>query len=368
MARRWAPSSCSDRMSQRTAGRQGRRERRRAARRTGSAPPQGPPPAVGLQTFLPLLVLVSAGLLAFHNSLQGPFVFDDLQSIPANPSIRGLWTALSPTPYRSVQGRPTANLSLAVNYALSGLQVWDYHAFNMAIHIAASIAMFGVVRRTLLRPSLRDRYGADAPWLAMAVALIWAVHPLQAESVTYIVQRTELLMGLFLLGTLYCLIRGLESSHRRAWYAAAVVCCALGMGSKEVMVSAPLIVVLYDRVFLSSSFREMFRQRWGLYVGLAGTWLILAALVATTPHRRTGFAFADLTPLDYARTQAGVIVHYLKLAFWPHPLVADHDDWPVVRTTRAALPAGAVVATLLGGISTRFGDGRHWASLGHGFS
>src|SRR5206468_13088154 len=102
-------------------------------------------------------------------------------------------------------------------------------------------ALLGLVRRMLESERLRPRYERAGVWLAGVVALIWVVHPIQTESVTYVIQRAESLMGLFLLLTLYCGIRGAHSPHPRRWYLAAIVACALGMGSKEVMVAAPLV-------------------------------------------------------------------------------------------------------------------------------
>src|SRR5262249_40789195 len=140
-------------------------------------------------------------------------------------------------------------------------------------------ALYGIVRRMLESHKLRERFGSAAAGLAMIVAAIWVVHPLQTESVTYIIQRAESLMGLFFLLTLYCSIRGFQSPHPAWWYLAAIIACGLGMGTKEVMVSAPLLVLLYDRLFVPGSFRELVQRRWGLYVGLGATWLILAAVL-----------------------------------------------------------------------------------------
>ncbi len=298
---------------------------------------------------LPVL-LIAAGLAVYHNSFDGAFIFDDHASIRDNPRIRRLWPiweAMSwPVP-SAIHGRPVVALSLAINYALGRLNVWGYHAFNVTIHILASLVLFGIVRRTLIGPRFRDRFGPDAPWLAMAVALIWLVHPLQTETVNYIVQRSEGLMGLFLLLTLYCVIRGATSSRKRGWYAAAVVSCALGMGSKEVMVAAPLAVLLYDRAFLSRSFGEAFRARAALYAGLVGCWLVLAALIAFRAPSESAGLRLSVTPWEYARTEPGVIVHYLRLSFWPSPLVVDYYDWPIARTAAAVLPAGALVIGLL---------------------
>ena len=320
---------------------------------------------------MPLLV-VAAGLLAYCNSFTGPFIFDDEPSILENPTIRHLWPvwqALSP-PHKSeitVDGRPIINLSLAVNYALGGYNVWGYHTLNLAVHILAGLALLGVVRRTLLQPRLREQFGAVANELALAVAVLWTVHPLQTESVTYVIQRCELLMGLFCLLTLYCFIRGVESARPRAWCGLCVAACALGMVSKEVMVAAPLIVLLYDRVFLASSFRELWRRRTALYVGLAATWLILAVLVVKTHHANTGFGIKDLTPWDYLKTEAGVIVHYLRLCLWPRPLVIDYSDWPITRLLKDSLVPGIVVAGLLGATAWAFRHRSRMAFLGAWF-
>src|SRR2546423_137761 len=84
----------------------------------------------------------------------------------------------------------------------------------------------------------------------VAVALLWVAHPLQTESVTYIVQRAESLMGLFYLLTLYAFVRGATAAERATrlrWFGAALGACLLGMGTKEVMATAPLLVLLYDR-------------------------------------------------------------------------------------------------------------------------
>ena len=253
----------------------------------------------------------------------------------------------------TVSGRPVVCLTLALNYALGGLNVWGYHALNLAVHLLCALVLFGILRRTLEGATLRDRFGSAAVWLAAAITLIWEVQPLQTESVTYIVARTELLMGLFLLLTLYCTLRSSQSPHASVWCLAAIVSCAFGMGSKEVMVAAPLIVLLYDRVFLAPSFRELWRRRSVLYVGLAATWLILAVLVMRT-GARTGFGNEGLTPWNYLKTEAGVIVYYLRLCFWPHPLVIDYFDWPITSSLKDGLVPGVAVVGLLGATAWAF--------------
>lgn len=340
--------------------------------------------------------IVLAALAAYHNSLSGPFVFDDPKSITENVTIRPPWSMsalLSPPADATVGGRPLTNLSLALNYAMGGTDVWGYHAVNLVIHMLAGLALFGVVRRTLVGrggapaiavlgwgrgtpPPTGAAANGDATLLAFAVALLWTVHPLQTEAVTYVVQRTESLMGLCYLLTLYCFIRGAECQegvgdpstasgqlppemmgcHERrpragvAWFALSITACLLGMTTKEVMVSAPVIMLLYDRTFLAGTFQEAWRRRWRPYLGLAATWIPLVYLVASIGRNRGGTTgnASGVTIGAYALTQFPAVVDYLWLSVWPHPLVFDYGaEW--VKDAVDAVPAALVLIGLVAG-------------------
>jgi tetratricopeptide (TPR) repeat protein len=288
--------------------------------------------------------LLTAGVaVAYANIFAAVFVFDDLGSIVRNPGIRRLWP-----PWLSVSqpSRAVVEWSFAINYALGRLNPNGYHAVNLAVHIGAALALFGVVRRTLQWPALRPHYGTAAPWLAFLTALLWAVHPLQTESVTYTVQRSESLMGLFALLTLYAVQRSAAAPRGSGWQAAAAGFCALGMATKETMVVVPVMVLLYDGVFLAESWRELWRRRAALYAALAATWILLYVLMAATAQRQlsAGFAYAGITPWQYGLTQAAVVTHYLKLVVWPHPLCFDYA-WPPVRAVGEVLaPIGLLTA------------------------
>ena len=323
--------------------------------------------------FWPAALLVLAGLLAYANSLSAPFIFDDIDAIRENPTIRTLQGALSP-PHdgAGVDSRPVVNLSFAINYAFGGLNVAGYHATNLAIHLLAGLALFGIVRRTLLgsnpvgrglrcppdtlglpgggrsrRPT--DR-AADATPLALVAALLWTLHPLQTESVTVVTQRTESLMGLFYLLTLYAFIRATENPGQSRWLVFSVAACLLGMGTKEVMVTAPLLVLLYDRTFIAGGFRAAWQQRRGYHAALGSTWLLLGWLVVSSGGARGGAAGAasGITPWTYALTQCEAIAHYLKLALWPAPLVLDYGT-RVVTDPLQVLPQALLVLALVGG-------------------
>jgi Flp pilus assembly protein TadD len=325
-------------------------DRQEAGRKHGEpvAPPVPGTFVLG-RGWLPAAVILVAALLAYQNSFSGVFLFDDVHAIVENPYIRSLWPlsqAMSAPPQSTVSGRPLVSLTLAFNYALGGLNPRGYHAFNLLVHLLCGLLLFGVVRRTLMGERLRDRYGPAAPFLAGMIALLWVVHPLQTETVTYVVQRTEGLMGLFYLLTLYCFIRGCEAHRQGFWRVAAVAACALGMTCKEVMATAPLMVLLYDRVFVADSFRQIAGRRRGLYLGLAGTWAILVVLMVAGP-RSASVGFSNgVSAFEYARNQCIAIITYLKLSFWPHPLVLDYGTPQNVSVAQAA-PYAAALAVLL---------------------
>ena len=297
-------------------------------------------------------VIILAALAVYHNSFAVPCLFDDVPSVIDNPKIRHLWPiwdALSPSAASLVGGRPIVNLSFAINYALGGTGVWGYHALNLAIHILAGLTLYGITRRTLLSPVLRERFSSCALRLALAVAVLWTVHPLQTEAVTYISERCESLMGLFYLLTLYCFIRGTGSHGSSWWFALSVVACLLGMASKEVMVTAPVIVLLYDRTFVSGSFRETWTRHRPLYLGLAGTWLLLGYLMVGLHYRGAGYGLG-ITWWAYALVECRAVVHYLWLAIWPHPLVFDYGDFVAIGRIGEVALCAMMLAVLIAGV------------------
>jgi tetratricopeptide (TPR) repeat protein len=289
--------------------------------------------------------LAALAALAYGRTFSVPLIFDDVPAITGNPTLRHLGTALRPPIDMTVSARPILNLSLALNYAAGGTDVRGYHATNLAIHILAGLALFGIVRRTLAR-----RGSPAASPAAFSAALLWLLHPLQTESVTYVVQRAESLMGLFYLLTLYCFIRGAEAETpaSRPWYVLSIAACLLGMATKEVMVSAPLIVLLYDRAFLAGNLGEAWRRHWRVYAGLAATWLILPYLVLST-HGRGGTAgYGGAVPWwSYALTQFPAIIHYLRLSLWPHPLIFDYGralEAPSLQVAACAVAVAGLAA------------------------
>ncbi|HVW20135.1 MAG TPA: tetratricopeptide repeat protein [Opitutaceae bacterium] len=292
--------------------------------------------------WLAFALLAAAVAAAYAGSLGGVFVMDDLPAIVDNRALRrGSAQALLP-PAGSGDtgaGRPVLNLTLALNYAAGGLAPRGYHLVNLGIHLAAALALLGILRR--LGSGLGFAFGAS---------LLWAVHPLNTEAVTYVVQRAESLMGLFYLLTLYAFVRAAAGGSARParWYALSVLACLLGMGTKEVMVSAPLLVLCLDRLRFAGSFAAAWRRRRAYYAALAATWIPLAALVWREGSRggTSGFGLA-VSARRYWATQPAAIARYLRLAFWPHPLVFDYGTQWLARRSDLLLP-GALIAALAG--------------------
>jgi protein O-mannosyl-transferase len=301
----------------------------------------------------PGLILL-LGFAAYRNGFTGPFIFDDPPSILENSTIRRAATALfPPTGGLAASGRPIVNLSLAINYSVSGSQVWSYHVLNVGILILSGLILWRIAVRSLLLPRFKNRFEADASILALFIALFWTVHPLQTESVDYVIQRAESLVGLFYLLTLYFVILGAEPGGSKGWYVLAILACYLGAGSKEVIVTLPFVVLLFDRTFLAGTFREAWKTRWPLYLGLMSSWILVSHLLATTEGKMFGFSRAGLVGINigvpwwkYALTQIPAVIHYLRLSLWPDPLVFEYGTFWVTRIGEV-VPYALVLLPLL---------------------
>jgi tetratricopeptide (TPR) repeat protein len=307
--------------------------------------------------------LVLAALAVYWNSLGAPFVFDDILAVERNATIRRLWPpwqALNPpADGGGVSGRPLVNLSLAVDHALGGQEVRVYHLTNIALHALAALILWGLLRRTLRLH--RNAAPPEAELFAWICALLWTVHPLLTESVVCVVQRNEILGSLFYLLTLYSFARGVSPAREAAgpsgrpgdapsgsrWLALSVLSCLAGLTCKEMVVTAPLLVLLYDRTFAAGAFRAAWSARKKYYAALAATWLLLAWLVWHNRQRGGTVGFGlGVNPWEYLLTQCRAIVIYLQLSFWPHPLVLDYG-WPVARTLGEVWWQALLVAALL---------------------
>lgn len=300
-------------------------------------------------------LLIGAGLAVYAGSLNVPFLLDDIPHILENPKIHSL-LPLSKF-FGASQGRPLVTLSLALNYALGGFDVQGYHVFNTILHLLAGLLLFGIFRRTLCVPPWPEGLRQRALPLSFFAAVLWLLHPLHTQAVTYIIQRAESMMGLFYLLALYSFIRSRDLSQANFWKLLSVTACWLGMVTKQVMVTAPLTILLYDRIFMANSWKEIIHRRKFYYAGLVLTWLlllkgglleVLGLSESSRVAESAGFGLKQVTPFQYFLTQSGVILHYLRLAYWPVGLSFDYSDWPWAQSlTDVALPLFLVMFFLL---------------------
>ena len=316
--------------------------------------------------WMPALI-VACGALGYSSSFAGAFLFDDVAHIVVNRALDTLWP---PTRPMGESFRPLFFYSLAVNRAVSGISPWSYHLVNLLVHLGAALALFGIVRRTIVIAGA-PAWRAAADGLALAVALLWGVHPLTTQAVTYVVQRSESMAALFYLLTLYCFVRALQGGRRGLWLAATVASLLLSLGSKETAVTAPVLLLLYDRCFGAGSFRAAVRQRWPFYAAFVAVppAVLLARWAAGMPnhfffaHAWAGLSSQRLVPVpggftyaplasgavaapQYLMTQAEVLLHYLRLAVWPAPLVFDYA-WRPAAGLADVLAALVVVGFML---------------------
>lgn len=302
------------------------------------------------RTALAIAALCAVGGAAYSNSFQVPFVLDDWNNILENPFVR--WTrfdleSLRFTLSNAPLARPVAYLSFALNHLFGGYEVAGYHAVNLAIHLANACLVYALALVTLRRlPLLAEQESpappaATAPWLALAGALVFVVHPIQTQSVTYIVQRMNLLCAFFYLAALLCFVRGRltpPGARRTGAYMLALGCGALALGSKENAATLPFAAWLYDWYFL----RDLRRQRKAT-LALAA----LAALLALGVLARGGAALLDYSARPFTLgerllTQPRVVLLYLSLIALPLPgrLNLAHD----VAASRGLLDPPATLA------------------------
>jgi tetratricopeptide (TPR) repeat protein len=268
--------------------------------------------------------------------LGSPFIFDSRSNIESNPHIRiskitpdELADAAFQSPSKQ---RPLPNISFALNYYLHGYNVVGYHVVNILIHISAGFFLYFFVKSTLRTPALRSRYRNDM-WISFFTAAVWMIHPLQTQSVSYIVQRMNSLCAMFYILSilLYARFR-LSGQQRNKWwlFSGCILTGVLSLASKQIAVTLPVFIVIYEWYF----FRDLDFKWLKNHIPLLTGCLLLAAVIAlallgSNPLDRIlqEYRGRDFTLAQRLLTEPRVIIFYISLLLWPHPsrLNLDHD-------------------------------------------
>lgn len=298
-----------------------------------------------------LSVVVLVGVLAYSNTFSVPFHFDDETSIVNNfaiRNIRNLQNIWNVCPTRFI-----TYLSLALNYHYNQLNVWGYHAFNLAAHIGSAILLYWFILLTFSTPMMKgQRITRSTRLVAFFAGLIFAVHPVQTQAVTYIIQRATSLAAFFYLASLslYAKSRLLREGNMArgrwvAYYLGSLLTAVIAMFTKEITITLPLMIGCFELSFFRTRNRRFnWRYPWpflSLLLIVPLTRIFSKAVNFGEIRSIANFA-PNISPWHYLLTQFRVMVTYIRLAFLPLNQNLDYD-YPIA-TTIFSLP---VLASLL---------------------
>jgi protein O-mannosyl-transferase len=321
------------------------------------------PPLFQLRHLIAFGLILGVALVAYSNTFDVPFQFDDRPNITLNPNVQikvltwDRFERLAKGTFKETI-RVFSYLTLALNYYLGGTHVFGYHVFNLVVHVAAGFFLYLFITLTFHLPSLRERYGAISYKVALFASLIFISHPVQTQAVTYIVQRMASMAAMFYLLSMVLYVKGRLSSDRSRffYFGGMVLSYVLGVLSKENAAVLPFFIALYEFYFIQNF--DLGPRGKRVVSILLGSLLLLGAL---------GFVFlgnryiADIvevypsrnfTMLERVLTQFRVVLYYVTLLAYPHPSRLNLDyDFPISRGVLdppTTLISILVVALLIG--------------------
>ena len=283
-----------------------------------------------------VLTMAGAVFLLYLPTLSYPFVFDDGHNIVNNPHIRIKEisvASLIDAGFKSPSAnRPLANISFALNYYFQGYHAAGFHLINILIHMVAGILLYFLIRTTLNISSPRPSE-ALRRWTPFFAAFIWLVHPLQTQTVTYVVQRMNALAAMFYILCVLFYVRARLTQHqgkKRVLYAGCFIGGTLALASKENAAMLPVFIFLYEWFFFQHLSRAWLKKHL-LHIGLVFGFMVLVIFIffGGQPFEKliSGYGVRDFTPAQRMLTEFRVIVFYVSLLLFPHPsrLNLDHD-------------------------------------------
>jgi hypothetical protein len=299
---------------------------------------------------LPLHHLIAIGLVigvafvAYSNTFYVPFQFDDRPNIIQNPNIQikvFTWDRLEQLVKNTYKEtiRVFSYFTLALNYYFGEFNVFGYHLVNFIIHVASGIFLYWFLILTFNLPFLKEKYGSISYKVALFTSLIFISHPIQTQSVTYIVQRMASMAGMFYLLSLVLYVKGRLTTGRPRilYFGGMVLSYLLGVFSKENVAILPLFVALYEFYFFQN-FDLSPKGKKILYC-LVAALLILGAFGFAILGRRyinviiEGYQYRTFTMSERVLTQFRIVLYYVTLLIYPHPSRLNLDyDFPISKT------------------------------------
>jgi cytochrome c-type biogenesis protein CcmH/NrfG len=288
--------------------------------------------------FLPCLLIVVVGILAYSNSFDSPFLWDEHDFLVQNPIVKNLayfWEPsrakdLDPDYYIFLKTRYIGYLSFAINYKLHRFNVYGYHFFNLAIHLLNALGVYLLVSLTFNTPFLKaSSLKKHSNLLALFSALLFVSHPLQTEAVTYIFQRHASFVTFFYLAALVFYIQGRlcignqESSHFKSvlYFIFSLLSTLLAMKTKENAFTLPIVILIYEFFF--------FVGRTKTRVLRLLPWLLCLVIVPYSVP--SSLVITEIPKGAYLFTQFSVILKYIRLLFIPIHQNLDYD-YPIYHS------------------------------------
>ncbi len=293
-----------------------------------------------MREYLMLVFMAVFVFLIYSNNMTGPFVFDDEQNIRDNPHIRLTeltFESIRKAGFESgISTRPVANISFALNYYFHKYNVMGYHLINILIHIATGILLFFFVKTTLgfkiedcrlKTDDLQPVSNLQSPMFLVPffTAFIWLVHPIQTQSVAYIVQRMNSMASMFYILSVLLYVRGRLAegkAKKTILFISCVLSGILALGSKEMTGTIPFFIFLYEWYFFQKLSLDWFKQRFFIFVGILVFFVIFAFIyLGENPLQKilNTYKYRDFTVEQRMLTQFRVVVFYISLLIFPHP-------------------------------------------------
>jgi hypothetical protein len=277
---------------------------------------------------LEIVCLVLAIVAVYLGTIDHPFHFDDRENI-SNESFLQIsslsFDELKKAVFESTnRNRPVANISFALNYYVHGLDVTGYHVVNIIIHLFAGIMLYYFISETLRIYPIKDKFGKPG-YIAFFTALIWMVHPLHTQSVTYIVQRMNSMAAMFFIMTLLFYVKARLTTERFKkilFFTVSFIASVLAFGSKQNTATLPLFILLYEWYFFKDLNLKISKQQIIWIAVLACLFgFVLYFFLGSSPLSRLfpDYGGRSFTMAQRLLTQPRVVLHYISLLFYPAP-------------------------------------------------
>ena len=196
-----------------------------------------------------LALICVCGVIIYFATVHSPFIYDDAHAIEDNPYIKNLSKFQQMVGVQNIFNRSILLFTFSVNHAIGQLDVFGYHLINLMLHLCVGIMLYFLTMEllTIENPALTQTFQR----LPLAVSLIHIFNPINVESVTYLSSRSSVLVTLFYLSSFYLFIRFVNSKEKKKkWknihYPIVIFFLFyLGLGTKEIIATLPIIAVLY---------------------------------------------------------------------------------------------------------------------------